>query len=92
MPRPFVILADAEDYVSIIFTSMLLAVVTAGLFYAVIRLKKWLKEETGSAATGLSLSDLRALHKSGKMSDEEFEKAKSLVMISMKASVKSKSP
>ncbi len=39
--------------------------------------KKWMKdEEEPNSDIGFTLGDLRRLHKSGQMSDEEFEKAR----------------
>jgi hypothetical protein len=42
--------------------------------------KKRLKEPDEPASAGFTLSDLRQLHKSGQMSDEEFERAKAKVV------------
>ena len=56
----------------------LLALLTIGLV-VVQRVKKRLQsddDEASDLAGGFTLSDLRRLHKSGEMSNEEFEKAK----------------
>ena len=59
---------------------VLLAFVVLG-FVAVVQVKRWVsKPDEGSAGTGFTLSDLRALHRSGKMSAEEFEKAKAIIV------------
>lgn len=42
--------------------------------------KKRLKEPDEPVSAGFTLSDLRQLHKSGHMSDEEFERAKAKVV------------
>jgi len=42
--------------------------------------RKRLKEPDEPASAGFTLSDLRQLHKSGQMSDEEFERAKAKVV------------
>ena len=49
-------------------------------FYALAKVKHWAKKDDDEPATGFSLGDLRALHKSGKLSAEEFEKAKTLIV------------
>lgn len=59
---------------------VLLAFVIVG-FVAVVQVKKWVsKPDEGLGGTGFTLSDLRALHRSGKMSAEEFEKAKAIIV------------
>jgi len=48
-----------------------------------------MKEDEGPAVPGagggFTLSDLREMHRSGQMSDEEFEAAKSLIVSAVKA-------
>jgi hypothetical protein len=43
-----------------------------------------LHETDEPASLGFSLSDLRELHRSGKLSDEEFERARTKMAASMK--------
>lgn len=59
----------------IVMSLALIAVVGVGLFVAVM-IKRWLQQGEEPIATGFTLSDLRRLHKTGKMSDEEFERAR----------------
>ena len=55
----------------------LLTLLLVGGFMAWMHFKKWLKdEEEPSSEIGFTLGDLRRLHKSGQISDEEFEKAR----------------
>jgi len=55
----------------------------------VAQVKKWMKkDEDGEPAGGFSLSDLRALHRSGKLSLEEYEKTKILIVEAAKAAAK----
>ncbi|MEA2709934.1 MAG: hypothetical protein QOF78_2535 [Phycisphaerales bacterium] len=55
-------------------------------FFAISKLQKWLKEdEDPGPAIGFTLSDLRALHKQGKMSDEEYERARAKMVAGAKA-------
>lgn len=59
----------------------IMAVVAVG-FIVVQRVKRAYSTEDSrpDANVGFTLSDLRELHKSGQMSDEEFEKAKAKVI------------
>ena len=59
----------------VVMSIILIALVGLGLFVAVM-IKKWLQQGDPPMATGFTLSDLRRLHKSGQMSDEEFERAR----------------
>ena len=64
---------------------VLIALLVAG-FFAISKLRQWLKEDdTPAPAIGFTLSDLRQLHKQGKMTDEEFERAKGKIIGSAKA-------
>ena len=55
------------------------------VFFAAV---SWLRRRVTAAdrtpAGGFTLGDLRELHRSGKMSNEEFEKAKALIVIAAK--------
>lgn len=51
-------------------------VVCALLLWGVAALRKRLREPEEYSPTGFTLSDLRQLHRSGQMSDEEFERAR----------------
>jgi len=53
-------------------------------FVAVAQLKKRLIKPDDGMSGGFTLSDLRALHKAGKMTDAEFEKAKEAVVTAAK--------
>jgi hypothetical protein len=55
---------------------------------AVAQVRKYLKKDDDEPAGGFSLSDLRALHRSGKLSAEEFEKAKVLIVEAAKLAAK----
>ncbi len=69
----------------LIWSMVLMGLLLVGLF-VVVRLKKKLTQaELPGASGGFTLSDLRQLHKSGKMSDEEFEKAKARIVMAAKA-------
>lgn len=64
----------------IIWWSLVLVVFVVLGFYAVAKVKHWAKKDDDEPAAGFSLGDLRALHRSGKLSAEEFEKAKALIV------------
>jgi hypothetical protein len=64
----------------IIWWSLVLIAFLVLGFYAVAKVKQWAKRPDDESATGFSLGDLRALHKAGKLSTEEFEKAKALIV------------
>ena len=75
------ILAQPErDYSRIFIWSLaLLGVLAVGLV-VVSKVKRRLQEPDQPVSMGFTLSDLRQLHKSGQMSDEEFERAKAKVV------------
>jgi hypothetical protein len=75
------ILAQPDrDYTRIFVWSLaLLGVLAVGLL-VVSKVKRRLQEPDPPASAGFTLSDLRQLHKSGQMSDEEFERAKAKVV------------
>ena len=81
-----VILADAGDIASVILTSLvLIALVVAG-FYLVMRLRRWLKEDDSQpSGIGFTLGDLRALHRKGEITDEQFERARAQMLAGTKS-------
>jgi hypothetical protein len=62
-----------------------MSVVLIGLvlaaFVAVAQVKKRLVRPDDPTSTGFTLADLRALHREGKMTDAEFEKAKQVIVV-----------
>jgi hypothetical protein len=67
---------------------VIIALAVAG-FVGVSKLRAWLKEEDDAASDaspiGFTLSDLKRLHREGKISTEEFEKAHSKMIGAAKA-------
>lgn len=53
-------------------------------FIAVVYIKKRMLRDEDLSGGGFSLGDLRALHRQGKMTDEEFEKAKQAILDALK--------
>jgi hypothetical protein len=72
------LLADDEDPFGIIIACFFLVVLVGFGAYAVIWLRRryWGSEGDEVPHVGFTLGDLRHLHKSGKISQEEFERAK----------------
>jgi len=75
------------DYGAIFIWSLVLILFLIGMFLLVSRIKQWLKAPETTVGTGFTLSDLRQFHKSGQMTDEEFEKAKSRIIEAARKSV-----
>src|SRR4051794_29363888 len=72
-----------EQYRQIIVASLVVIVLIVAAFVVVAQVRRRLRQEDASSpsgGTGFTLSDLRQLHKSGQMSDEEFERAKAKIV------------
>ncbi|HSV12657.1 MAG TPA: hypothetical protein VLI90_00245, partial [Tepidisphaeraceae bacterium] len=68
---------DTSGISSVFLWSGVLIGIIIIAFLAYAQFKRWMREpETSSSATGFTLSDLRELHRQGKMTDVEFEMAK----------------
>jgi hypothetical protein len=73
-------LADS-NVPTILFRSLIGLVLVVVGFLAIKAIAKWMNtDDIESIGAGFSLSDLRQLHSSGKMSTEEFEKAKAILL------------
>ena len=68
----------------------LVAVVVGGWF-AIVRIRAWMKDEAPSGQV-FSLDDLRRLHRAGQLSDEEFERAKEMMIGSVRKAPSRKEP
>ena len=64
---------------SILFWMLVLFVLIIGGFMAVVLVKKWAAKDEGSGEN-FTLSDLRRLQKTGKISAEEYEKARAAIV------------
>lgn len=69
---------------SVMMWSVVLIGLLVAAFIAVAQFKKRMIRDEDLSGSGFSLGDLRALHREGKMSTEEFEKAKVALVESMK--------
>ena len=65
---------------SIIKLSLLLVVLVVAGWVTVLQVRRRLTSPDETSGVGFTLSDLRQLHRSGQMSDEEFERAKAKVV------------
>jgi hypothetical protein len=87
MPRPALhLLAQLteENSRNVIIGSVILVVILLIFFAGVFFYRKWMKADDTTTSTGFTLSDLRRLHKEGKMTDGEFESAKAILIGSLK--------
>jgi hypothetical protein len=75
-------LADDDDPFGIIIACFFMVVIVACGAYAVVWLRKryWGGESEDVPHAGFTLGDLRQLHKSGRISDQEFELAKAKIV------------
>ena len=70
-------LGDVEDPTNVIVGSFFLIVLLVLGFMALMRVKKWMaQDDEPDDGIGFTLGDLRRLHQQGRMTDEEFEKAR----------------
>jgi hypothetical protein len=73
-----------NDYKSIFFWSFVLIVLLLIAFGGYSYLKKWMNSADEPMPTGFTLSDMRELHRQGKMSTEEFEQARAKMVAAAK--------
>ena len=72
--------APDRDYTKLFVWSLVLIGVLAVGLVVVSKVKRRLQEPDQPTSLGFTLSDLRQLHKSGQMTDEEFERAKAKII------------
>jgi hypothetical protein len=58
------------------WVAVLIVLLLAGFVAVSLAKKRLLQEDDNATPTGFTLADLRVLHREGRMSDQEFEKAK----------------
>jgi hypothetical protein len=61
------------------WTLVLIVIVIIG-FVGAIQVKKWARNDDEAGGENFTLSDLRRLHKAGKMTAEEYEKARAAIV------------
>ena len=75
----------ADNSVSILMVSVALIVFVGLGFFAVMWVRKRMSPHEDMHGEGFTLTDLRELHRSGKISDEEFERAKAKMVEALHA-------
>ena len=80
------VLAQEAGYGGALLWSAVIIGLCLAMFFLVSVVRKKLRDdgEASGTSTGFTLADLRDLHRSGKMTDEEFEKAKSTLVEAIK--------
>jgi len=73
-------LAQADHTRSIVVWSLLLIGLIVAGWLTVWQVRRRLQRDETLGNAGFTLSDLRQLHKSGQMTDEEFDRAKAKVV------------
>jgi hypothetical protein len=76
----------------VLWWSVVLIGLVLAAFVAAAQVKKRLVRPEDTAGAGFTLADLRALHRSGKMTDQEFEKAKEVILLTLMKSTKTPVP
>ena len=85
---PVIAQQGSQSILPVFGWSLVLICLLVGGFFAISKLRQWLRDDDGGAPVspiGFTLSDLRQLHKQGQMTDEEFERAKAKIVGSAKA-------
>lgn len=75
----------ADAFPRILIAALALIVVVILGFVLVSWVRNRLTSNEGSTAVGFTLSDLRKLHESGQMTDEEYERARAQIIAVAKA-------
>ena len=75
---------DPRNTTSAIIWSLVLIGLVLLAFAAVSLVRRWANKTDAEQPAGFTLGDLRQLHKSGKISQEEFERAKALILATVK--------
>jgi hypothetical protein len=84
LPQLLADLTDEQTHNALI-GSLILIVILLLLFGGVVVYRKWMNADDTTTGDNFTLSDLRRLHKEGKMTDGEFESAKAILIGSLKA-------
>src|SRR5438552_15204378 len=83
---PIHLLAQSEQSTSrVMIWAIVLVLALMLLFGVVVIYRKWMNADDTTSGPGFTLSDLRKLHKEGKMTTQEYEKAKTILIGSIKA-------
>jgi hypothetical protein len=75
---------DFTTVLSVMFWCALTLVLCVAGFFGYRRYKNWMNEPEDTSATGFGFSDLRELQRQGKITAEEYEKARAKMLASAK--------
>lgn len=90
---PIILAQSIGDVASVLFWGLVVIGFVVGGFFGVKALRQWLKSDDSDGKIGFTLADLRDLKRNGKMSDEEFERAKAMILATVQMPpIKSPSP
>lgn len=79
-------LAQAENVIPILGWSFVLLILVVCAFVGIIWIRKWMRaDDLPTGATGFGLSEMRAMHKRGELTDEQFERARDKITSAAKA-------
>jgi hypothetical protein len=79
------VLARADIASVIIWSALLIGLLVLGMAWAAkLRRRMKAEDDAPAAPAGFTLSDLRAMHRQGQLTDEEFERAKEKVVLAAK--------
>jgi uncharacterized protein YneF (UPF0154 family) len=83
---------DTNALPSIIVWCLVLVVAIVVGFAIAVWVKRRITEPESPASPGFSLEDLRQLHREGKLSDQEYERARARMAVGMLKKEKPKGP
>src|SRR6478735_8550552 len=88
------VLAQDAGYGSAILWSAIIIGLCLAMFFVLSAVRKKLRDDADASgpSTGFTLADLRELHRNGKMTDEEFEKAKATLVDAIKKAASKPAP
>lgn len=81
------VLAQAEPVGPVFFWLFILMGLLIVAAAGVLLLRRWYRNDDDAAPIGFTLGDLRQLHREGKMSDDEFERAKAQMIASARRAI-----
>jgi uncharacterized membrane protein len=79
-----IVAAAQNEYGTLFVWSLILVAVVVVGFIVVVWVKRRIQQPDSAPTLGFSLADLRELHRTGKISDEEFERARGKMAASLK--------
>ena len=84
--------ANQNEYGKLFVWSLILVAVVVVGFTVVVWVKRRIQQPDSTPTLGFSLADLRELHRTGKISDAEFERARGKMAASLKRQESTEKP